>query len=346
MKTLLHALCMACALMLAACGNDDTDDDTSGGGGGSGTDPITGGGTGSGTTAPPFVREAFFNSATLFSIDIFTLSLVDGTEAECYEIIFNANGVDGNAGPYCPETIDDVGGLALYDGETNPGLRVIAAALLNDMEGDGWNVVMPNGQVNIDDFRGSGNPMASNCLAAPYDPGFQFAYYIPVAPKRAVNNDTINEVEHIGFTLDGTPLTGSPPSAVNGPAMGGGNNMGRINFPSLDPCGGHPDPSGYYHLHFIPQVMNRTLQANNITEVSCTLFEQAEGTQLVGFAKDGYPIYVYVNVPTDLDECRGRTASTPEFPDGVYHYVASNTQAPNMPPCLKGVPVINAFSVE
>lgn len=288
------------------------------------------------------IQETLFSSS-LTSIEIISAALEDGTTEDCFQLTFSGDGVDGDEGPYCPETIDEVGGIAVYDGETNPGLRSIARELLEDMETDGWDIVDEEGNVHIDLFDGSANLDASYCLAAPYDPDFTFTYVVPVYPKMATTTSQIDEVENLGFSVEGTPLTGDPPSAVNGPAMLGGNNSGEINFPSLDPCGGHPDPAGYYHAHFIPQVMNQVLAANEISEVTCTLFNQTAGTVLAGFAKDGYPIYAYANMPTDLDECNGRTAATSEYPDGVYHYVASTTEAPNMPPCLKGVVARNSF---
>lgn len=43
----------------------------------------------------------------------------------------------------------------------------------------------------------------------------------------------------------------------------------------------------------------------------------------------------YVAGSGDLDECNGRFAATPEFPDGVYHYCTTATY-PSLPRCLKG----------
>ena len=94
-------------------------------------------------------------------------------------------------------------------------------------------------------------------------------------------------------------------------------------IPSIDPCGGHIDPFGYYHLHFGAEAMNEVLEANSITDVSCSNFTQSQ-TAFVGYAKDGYPIYSShdsdVTEPTDLDECYGHTSATTDYPDGIYHY--------------------------
>ena len=45
--------------------------------------------------------------------------------------------------------------------------------------------------------------------------------------------------------------------------------------------------------------------------------------------------YEYVAGLGDLDECNGRTGVTPEFPNGIYHYVATDP-FPHLPRCVKG----------
>jgi hypothetical protein len=49
------------------------------------------------------------------------------------------------------------------------------------------------------------------------------------------------------------------------------------------------------------------------------------------FAQD----YQYVAGSGDLDECNGRTGVTPEFPNGTYHYLATDTY-PYLQRCVKG----------
>ena len=46
--------------------------------------------------------------------------------------------------------------------------------------------------------------------------------------------------------------------------------------------------------------------------------------------------YEYVAGLGDLDECNGRTGATPEFPNGTYHYYATDTY-PFLQRCVKGV---------
>ena len=45
--------------------------------------------------------------------------------------------------------------------------------------------------------------------------------------------------------------------------------------------------------------------------------------------------YEYVAGAGDLDECNGRTGVTPEFPNGIYHYYATDT-FPHLQRCVKG----------
>lgn len=291
------------------------------------------------------ITESLFNSSSLISFETITATLEDGTSAECFQIIFSSNPVE--SGPFCPTTIDDVAGMGFYDGATNPGLRVFAEELLDDIEADGYNMVNADGTVNVDYFTGGTSLDNSYCLEAAANDNLQLTFIIPAEPKLGSTNDEIREVELIGLSLDGVPINGDPPSAINGPVMGGPGGGGtEINFPSLDPCGGHHDPAGYYHWHFVPQVVNQVLEANGITEIACTNIAQTTDVELVGFAKDGFPIYAYATEPADLDDCGGRTAATDEYPDEVYHYVASTTLAANVPKCLKGVAANNAFRYE
>jgi hypothetical protein len=85
----------------------------------------------------------------------------------------------------------------------------------------------------------------------------------------------------------------------------------------LDICAGHPDPSDTYHHHDIP---------------GCILDKVRNGTtKLVGYALDGYGIYVVKNragqlpTNTDVDRCHGTTSRVMwnGHPTRIYHYVAT-----------------------
>ena len=80
----------------------------------------------------------------------------------------------------------------------------------------------------------------------------------------------------------------------------------------IDTCNGHPNPMGQYHYHGIPVC------------VTAEIDQPGEHSHIAGFAADGFPVYGPQDTdgaaPTDLDICSGHTGSTPEFPDGIYHY--------------------------
>lgn len=287
------------------------------------------------------IQESFFNSSSLISFEKVTSTLEDGSSATCFQLTFSSNPLE-NVGPFCPTTINDVAGLGFYDGATNPGLRVWSESLLNDIEADGYDMVDDEGNVHVDCFNSQTDSSLSYCLEASADDDIQVVFTIPAVPKLANSNNVIEEVEIVGVSLDGVPTNGAPPSAINGPVQFTSTGS-QINFPSIDPCGGHHDPAGYYHWHLVPQVANQVLENNGIIDVTCTNVVQTNTVELFGFAKDGYPIYAYATEPDDLDECGGRTAVTDEFPEGTYHYVASTTTAPNIPACLKGVSALNSF---
>ena len=92
----------------------------------------------------------------------------------------------------------------------------------------------------------------------------------------------------------------------------------------VDKCAGHPTPGmngtgGAYHYHGLPGCVT--------SQVDIT----AGPSHIIGIALDGYLIYGAndINgdvVPVDaLDECNGITSPTPEFPNGIYHYVLPGT---------------------
>lgn len=275
----------------------------------------------------------------LESITLKDVSMSDGTTAPCYELVFKSNPVAN--GPYCPQTIDDIGGIGIYDGTTNPGFQVMKASLWNAMEADGYDIIDEEGNLRISDpGAGTGPPSGSSCLEATPDNSIRMTFLIPASPKLASSNDQISIVENVGVSKDGIPLTGHPPSATSGPPGIPSGASTNALIPAIDPCGGHMDPFGYYHLHFGAEEINNVFEAYQISEVSCTNFEQST-TAFIGYAKDGFPIYASKDMdgstPSDLDECQGHSAPTMDYPEGVYHYHVSSSNAPNLPTCLKGI---------
>ncbi len=267
-------------------------------------------------------------------------TLDNGSQTQCWQLTF-ANYQD-STGPFCPATINDIGGVGIYDGPTNPGFQVLKDTLWNAMEADGYYIVDDEGNVRENQMPGNG---MGSCLNMPTQ-DLNLTFLIPVEPELAASNNTIDTVELFGVAVyDGMPLTGHPPSVVDGPPIPGAAG-GAI--PSLDPCGGHGDPAGYWHWHFTSENAQSVLDAYGITEVGCSdIPQKTEG--LVGFAKDGFPIYSPHedgSVPSGLDECNGKMGVTADYPEGIYHYYAVDETAPNLPTCIKGASVANPLSIQ
>ena len=155
----------------------------------------------------------------------------------------------------------------------------------------------------------------------------------PISPNDPVyqydtNPNTVTP-NALTITLPSSPTIANTPSCVPQGAIGVFTN-GVLLFNALDAgsldavahetqdvCGGHPDHFGTYHYH----------------DVSPCILNEAKGSStLVGYALDGFGIYVERNsdgslvTNSQLDQCHGRTS--PVQWDGqtvdMYHYDATN----------------------
>lgn len=93
--------------------------------------------------------------------------------------------------------------------------------------------------------------------------------------------------------------------------------------PFLDECNGHPSPGPVYayHYHGLPPCVTSLVDKKN------------GPSHLIGIAFDGFPIYGDRDIhghqikAAQLDRCNGIDSPTPEFPNGIYHYVLLNIAA-------------------
>jgi len=290
------------------------------------------------TADDPHLTDLFDDGLYAAEPGLVSCELDNGATTDCFQISFT--NYEASSGPFCPATVDDIGGVGIYDGDTSPGFQVLKRSLWEAMELDGWDILDDDGNVNL-----NGGPGEASCLEMELQP-LTITFLIPMEPQLLDTPNAIDTVELYGVALvDGMPLTGHPPSVVDGPPMPGAQGGG---IPSLDPCGGHADPAGYWHWHFTPDNTQSVLDAYGITEVSCgDIPQQSEG--LVGFAKDGFPIYgplVDGVVPDGLDACNGLFGPTADYPDGIYHYYALSEYAPNLPTCIMGASVRDPMSVQ
>lgn len=151
---------------------------------------------------------------------------------------------------------------------------------------------------------------------------------IPLLPKLAAKK-TSSSIGLIGIAISGG-LFYSPFEADGKTLALDQKNLVVDGIPFLDACNGHPNPFAVqYHYHGVPHC---------ITDV---IDKPGEHAHLVGYLLDGFPVYGpqgekgKLLTPADLDECNGQFGPTPEFPNGIYHYVLTET-APYSIPCYSG----------
>jgi hypothetical protein len=144
-----------------------------------------------------------------------------------------------------------------------------------------------------------------------------YDYTISLTPTMAAA-PTSTSLGVIGVMISGASLFN--PYEGDGTTVAAQSNFAVKNAAGedvwfLDDCGGHPTPMGQYHYHKLPVCVTATI-------------DEADGaSHILGIAFDGFPIYGDRDIDgnqltaADLDECNGITSPTPEFPEGVYHYV-------------------------
>lgn len=167
---------------------------------------------------------------------------------------------------------------------------------------------------------------------APSDPAYRYdrnpnavsaqsaTFTLPATPTAAPTPSCLG-LGPIGITVDGVLLFDALDAA--------GRNAGAHEI--QDRCGGHPQQRGMYHYHTIS---------------TCLADAATSSSVLVGYALDGYGIYVERdargNLPTnaDLDACHGRIGSVTwdGRPTVMYHYDVT-LEYPYTVGCFHGDPV-------
>lgn len=168
---------------------------------------------------------------------------------------------------------------------------------------------------------------------APTDPAYKYDH-----------NGNHIAAQSLKWSLPLNPTAARTPGCTNGGPIGvlddgvvlfnalDGAGRDAAAHELLDICAAHPDPSNTYHHHDIPP---------------CILDKVRNGTtKLVGYALDGYGIYVQKNAKgqlpnnTQLDACHGTTSKV--LWNGklrrVYHYVAT-LEYPYTVGCYHGTPI-------
>ena len=280
------------------------------------------------------ISSMFVDGALTSDAIVVDCTLENGSESTCYqiEVASVASTVDTD-GPYCPETVGDESGIWVWDGD-EPGLYALDAAFWAMMEAQGFEFVDADGNISITD-PGAGaadsSGTANSCLEATADGSFHLQVLLPTAPEALESSIELSTISQVGLALDGVTIFGDAPSVAD-----------RGGLPALDACGGHIDPSGYYHWHFGAESIQTNLDEAG-ADVTCEVEQDAEA--LLGFAYDGYGIYGPEEdrqIPSDLDECSGHVSDTAEFGE-VYHYHLTY-DSPNLPACRVGAAAVGTLS--
>jgi hypothetical protein len=296
------------------------------------------GGTQDSTVAPTGdgetdVASLFDPGALSADIEIVDCALENGSDARCYQLLASSQpGGVGVTGPFCPASLTDEHGMFTWDGE-NPGLYALDEAFWAMLKDQGYSFVTADGTVNVADPADpvSGAPGGDDvCLQATADGSYTLQMLLPVTPERLETVTTLDTVAQVGVALDGATIFGDAPSGTTGA------------IPALDPCGGHNDPSGYYHWHFGADSVQTNLDSEGV-ELACQHRQDTEA--LVGFAFDGFAIHGLTEngtPPGDLDECSGHVAATVPFGE-TYHYHLTSA-SPNLPTCRVGAVAVDKLT--
>ncbi|WP_405402716.1 YHYH protein [Paracoccus sp. Ld10] len=274
---------------------------------------------------------AFDASAFLGDPQVVDCTLEDGTASTCFEFTVAALPEELEIGPFCPATLDDVGGLWQWDGE-NPGLYRLDRAFFEMLDAQGFTFYDDTGAVAVTDIR-LDQPTADHaCLSASLAPDVTMTIRLPMEPRMAQAPTPLGTVAKVGVGLDGVPIFADAPSVLE-----------RDHLPALDVCGGHIDPGGWYHWHATATDMATVLE-NEGVEADCAAVVQNAAAPF-GFAFDGYPMFGSTEpdggVPEGLDACGGHVGTTAH--GETYHYHASQS-FPNLPACLVGVVAQDNFA--
>ncbi len=230
--------------------------------------------------------------------------------------------------------------------------RAAAAERMEIDERGGFRLIKADGLPNhaTGQFPNPGNPNRISQQS--------YAFRMPLRPSRTGRPVFYRPNNLFGVAINGVvfdPNTAEfwnndPRSGWMIEALSGAVPLG------MDANNAHVQPDGAYHYHGIPVGLVDKLGTR-------------DGLTLVGWAADGFPIYVdgrlkpswrlktardaggpsgkpdgtyardyeYSSGLGDLDECNGREGATPEFPQGTYYYVLT-VKFPHVPRCFVGTP--------
>jgi hypothetical protein len=183
-----------------------------------------------------------------------------------------------------------------------------------------------------------------------------YRWIIPTYPKFSEEITMAPDRGPIAITVTGVPIYG-PEEGPGGDAVAGQEGAYEEDRQQvwLGICHGHSGPGGEYHYHADSNCVHWHPESNQTWEDYSITSSRgiSEHSEIVGFAFDGYPIYGFVGWDEngvvkemfssyklkegangyngiddyeyiaglgDLDSCNGQFGTTPDYPNGTYHY--------------------------
>ena len=257
-------------------------------------------------------------------------TLENGDAATCHQFNVNYMPEGLEIGPFCPATLDDVGGIWDWTGENGKLYRVDAAFLLM-LDSLGYRFYDDDGTVHVVDNATQPPTVDHACINVSADESVTITMLLPVNPVTADAPSQLGVVSKIGVALDGVPIFSDAPSVQH-----------TGHMPALDTCGGHIDPGGWYHWHATASDIDTVFEGADVA-AHCALPQDSSAQ--FGYAFDGFPMFGSTEADgspaIDLDDCNGHVGMTVH--GETYHYHASQ-EFPNLPACLVGVQARNNFS--
>ncbi|MCZ4347077.1 YHYH protein [Devosia neptuniae] len=274
---------------------------------------------------------ASFNAAIFVEQPVTVECMLDnGAAASCHEFTVRYLPEGLEIGPFCPVTLDDVGGIWEWTGE-NGGLYRVDAAFLNMLDDLGYRFFDDDGTVHVVDIATEQPIVDHACINVSADETVTITMRLPVDPVMAETPTALGVVGKVGVALDGVPIFSDAPSIQQ-----------TGHMPALDTCGGHIDPGGWYHWHATSTDIDTVFEAEDVA-AQCGL--EQDSAALFGYAFDGFPMYGSAEAdgfsPVALDDCNGHVGVTGL--GETYHYHSSK-EFPNLPACLVGVQAQDNFS--
>jgi hypothetical protein len=259
-------------------------------------------------------------------------TLTNGEAAQCARLVLKYKPDNLDIGPFCPTTLDEVGGIWDWDGE-NAGLYRLDGAFWRMLDSVGYSFFDPDGAVHVADPAVADPTVDHACITVGVDDSVEMTVLLPMIPQMADSPTELRVAAKVGVALDGVPIFSAAPSV---------ERTGHL--PALDTCGGHVDPGGWYHWHATSTDIE-TVYAAQAVDADCGLAQSAAAQ--FAYAFDGHAMFGSTeadgSAPLGLDACNGHTGPTAAHPEGEYHYHAT-TEFPNLPACLTGVQAEDNFT--